>query len=71
MLHPDQVPIFKLPFLGTKVSFIPPRRAIIRHEAPVRKRLRSVVIVWCEDASVNIELTSANLELTVTPLCFT
>ena len=61
MLRLDEVPTLKLPVLFTKVSSVPPRRAIIRHEAPARKT--SVVTVRYKDASVNTELTGADLEL--------
>ena len=61
MLRPDEVPTLKLPVLSMKVSSVPPCRAIIRHEAPARKR--SVVTVQYKEASVNTELTGADLEL--------
>ena len=40
MFCPDKVPSSQLPVLATKVSSVPPCRAIIWHEAPARKRLR-------------------------------
>ena len=61
MLRPDEVPTLKLPVLSTKVSSVPPHRAIIQHEAPARKR--SIVTVRYKDASVNTKLTGADLEL--------
>ena len=59
MLLPDEVPTIKLPVLSTKVSSIPPRRAIIRYKASAR----SVVTVRYKDVSVNTELIEADLEL--------
>ena len=60
MLRPEEVPTLKLPVLLTKVSLVPPHRAIIRHEALARKR--SVFTVRYKDASVNTELIEADLE---------
>ena len=39
MLCPNKVPTSELPVLATKVSSVPPHRAIIRHEAPAKKDL--------------------------------
>ena len=60
MLRPEEVPTLKLPVLSTKVSLVPPRRAIIRHKALARKR--SVFTFRYKDASVNTELIEADLE---------
>ena len=69
MLLPDEVPTLKLPVISTKVSSVLQCRAIIRHEAPARKR--NVVAVRSKDANVNTELIGADLELLENQLCET
>ena len=51
----------KLSVLSKKVSSSPPRRSIIRHKLP--EKSRSEVPAQYRDASVNTELSGADIEL--------
>ena len=60
-LRPDELPTVKLPVLSTKVFSAPPRKSIIRHKLP--EKTRSEVPAHYGDASVNTELSGAEIEL--------
>ena len=57
-LCPDKVQNLKLAVLATKVSLVPTNtvESSFRHEAPTRKRNRSVVIAQYKDTSMDTEL---------------
>ena len=61
-LRPDEYPTLKLPLLAAQVSVPPPRRELVRHDLPVKKRKcdseveTSSDILYC-DAQTNTELT--------------
>ena len=56
---------------ATKVSSVTLHKAIIQHNSPARKKLRSVVTVRYKDASVNTQLTGAVAEQLENQLCKT
>ena len=66
-LRPDEYPTLKLPLLAAQVSVPPPRRELVRHDLPVKKRKcygeveTSSDILYC-DAQTNTELTWLEIE---------
>lgn len=64
-LRPDEYPTLKLPLLPMKVSAPPPRRELLRHDLPVKKRKcnseAESEILYC-DAQTNTELTWLEIE---------
>ena len=66
-LRPDEYPTLKLPLCPTEVSVSPPRRELIRHDLPVKKRKcdsqvdTSSGMLYC-DAATNTELTWLEIE---------
>ena len=61
-LRPDEYPTLKLPLRPTEVSIPPPRRELIHHDLPVKKRKcdsqveTSSEILYC-DVATNTDLT--------------
>ena len=65
-LRPDEYPTLKLPILPTQVSVLPPRRQLVRHSLPEkRKRCNEDEaereVIYC-DAETNTELTWVELD---------
>ena len=64
-LRPDEYPTLKLPVLPTQVSVPPPRRELVRHDLPAKKRKDDgeveSKVVYC-DAQTNTELTWLEIE---------
>ena len=59
-MRPDKYPTLTLPLLAAQVSVLPPRRELVRHDFPVKKRKcdtkveTSSDILYC-DAQTNTE----------------
>ena len=66
-LRPDEYPTLKLPQRPTQVSVPLPRRELMRHDLPVKKRKcdnqvkTSTEVLYC-DAATNTELTWLEIE---------
>ena len=62
-LRPDEALTLELPSRATKISSVPPRRAIIRHRSPTRERLELLQFgTKMPQGEHRIELTGANVK---------